>query len=658
MVKWISKLLGLIPEAVVRSTTENHNTVGRLNSLLEATADATVGVDAKGRIAFANVQTERLFGYSQDELLGLPVEKLLPRVFEVGGLGRRSLFLADPRTQRMGEVPELRARRKDGTEFPVEVGVSRFTHDDLVAIFFIGDITDIVYAEKALLDSREEFRSVVESAPDAMVIVDVGGQIRLVNAQTEKIFGYSREELLGQPIEILIPDRLKHSHSKQRAAYEADPRLRTMGRERLNIVGLCKDGSELLVEIGLSPLKIQDRAMTAASIRDVSGRRSLERQLHRAQRMEAVGRLAGGVAHDFNNLLTVINGFAELALEKIIEDHPSRSDVEQVIVAGDRAAALTRQLLAFSRQLVLEPRVLDLNRIVREFEGFLRRAIGEGVELTTVLDPELGKVSVDSSQVEQILMNLAVNARDAMPAGGVLKIETANVELNEAYVGDALVVPGRYVLLATIDNGVGMDEETLSHIFEPFFTTKGSDDGTGLGLSTVYGIVRQSGGYARARSEPGRGARFEVYLPVVEDPVDVVTPSEDTALPPGGSETVLLVEDEKQVLNLLERFLEEKGYRVLAARHPQDALDVSRRHEGPIDLVVTDMVMPGGTGTELMERIAQERPETKALYISGYLGKRVSEKEPSGNVEGHFLKKPFSQNSLTEKVREILDSAT
>ncbi len=390
------------------------------------------------------------------------------------------------------------------------------------------------------------------------------------------------------------------------------------------------------------------------SAEDVTERHTLESQFRQAQKMEAVGRLAGGVAHDFNNVLTAINGYSDLLLEDLDHDDPKRQDVEEIRAAAQRAAALTRQLLAFSRKQVLQSRVLDLNTVVRTLDKMLQRLIGEDVKLEVSLAADLEAVRADPGQIEQVILNLAVNSRDAMPNGGRLTIETASVDLDEAYARDhAGVSPGRYVMLAVSDTGVGMDAETQSHIFEPFYTTKEQGKGTGLGLSTVYGIVKQSGVYVWVSSKPGRGTTFNIYLPRVDEPVETQEPP---PLSPSlfGRETVLLAEDDASVRQVVSEVLMQKGYDVLRTPDGRTALEMARAQEGEIQLLITDMVMPGMTGRELADALKAERPGLRVLYMSGYTGDAVVR---HGVLEEGmpYLQKPFTPGALAFKVREVLD---
>jgi nitrogen-specific signal transduction histidine kinase/CheY-like chemotaxis protein len=386
---------------------------------------------------------------------------------------------------------------------------------------------------------------------------------------------------------------------------------------------------------------------------EVTERKRLEQQLRQAQKMEAVGRLAGGVAHDFNNLLTIISGYSELLLEHPGEVEPLRGYVNEIRNASGRAASLTRQLLAFSRQQVLAPRVLDLNAVVANVEKMLKRLIGEDIDLVTVLGESLWPVKADPGQLEQVLLNLAVNARDAMPKGGMLTIETANVEMDKSYAQRHFPLsPGPYVLLAFSDTGIGMDAETQARLFEPFFTTKEMGKGTGLGLATVYGIVKQSGGYIWVYSKVGKGTTFKIYLPR-SDEVAESEPRRNGVKAQSGTETLLLVEDEEAVRALVRSALKEKGYRVLEASGGEEALKLSEQYGGPIDLLVTDVVMPQMSGPELADRLANSHPQIKVLYISGYTD-YAGLHHGALDLGAAFLQKPFSPEALARKVREVL----
>ena len=420
------------------------------------------------------------------------------------------------------------------------------------------------------------------------------------------------------------------------------------------------DGNERIVEERSTVLRDADGrpARMVGTVLDVTERQRLEEQLLQAQKMEAVGRLAGGVAHDFNNLLTAIIGSADLLRERLPPDHPERVEADEIRMAALRAADLTRQLLAFSRRQILTPQMLHLNKVVAGMNKMLRRMIGEDIEFRCVLAPELGAVRADPGQIEQVIMNLVVNARDAMPRGGTLTIETASVELDEAYAVEQFpAARGRHALLAVSDTGIGMDAKTQARLFEPFFTTKAQGQGTGLGLSTVYGIVKQSGGYIWVSSEPGRGSTFKVYLPEVDEGVEPASATPAPRAPdlPGGSETLLVVEDQAEVRRLTEKVLKLRGYTVLVAESGQEALRLAQQHTGPIHLLVTDVVMPQMSGREVGMLLAAMRPQLKVLYLSGYADESIVH---HGVLEPGlaFLQKPFSPESLALKVREILDA--
>ena len=509
-------------------------------------------------------------------------------------------------------------------------------------------------SEKALRASEAAFRGLFESAPDAIVLVNEDGRITLVNAHAESIFGYARKELIGKPVEMLLPERFRERHIGHRTAFQANPTIRRMG-VGIELFALRKDGVEIPVEVTLSPLRTNEHTEILSIIRDVSERKQLELQLSQSQKMEAIGRLAGGVAHDFNNHLGVIIGYSELLLDRLPPGDPLRKSATMIREAGQRSASLTRQLLAFSRRQIFEPKVLDLNAVVSDIDSMLRPLIGEDVELVTLLDPSLGKLRADPAQVDQIIMNLAVNARDAMPHGGRLILQTSNADLDEAYASKhATVKPGHYVMLAVSDNGTGMDKQTQEQIFEPFFTTKEKGQGTGLGLSMVYGIVKQSGGYIWVYSELGQGTTFKIYLPRMDQ--DVADASAEPVLRPAstGQEIVLVVEDEGMLRELFCEFLRESGYTVLAAGTGEEAVEISSRHQGPIHLLLTDAVMPGIRGRELAHSLEQRRPDMKVLFVSGYTDDSVLR---GGLVQPGtaFLQKPFSRGALTRKVRAVLD---
>lgn len=517
------------------------------------------------------------------------------------------------------------------------------------------DVTEQNRAERALRASEERFRSVTESAIDAIISADGEGIILSWNRGAEAMFGYTQGEVLGKPLTVLMPERYRLPHQQGLERFRTTGEGRVIGKT-VELAGLRKDGTEFPLELSLAIWRVGESTFFSGIARDLSERKQLEQQLRQAQKMEAIGQLAGGVAHDFNNLLTVINGYSELLLGTFPPQDPRAKTVQQIKQAGHRAAALTSQLLAFSRKQVLQPTILDLNAVVRNMEPMLRRLIGEDIEFATRLPADLGVVMADASQVEQVLMNLVINARDAMPQGGLLTIETANVHLDQActarHVG---ATPGEYVMFAVTDTGIGMDAATQARIFEPFFTTKERGKGTGLGLSTVYGIVKQSGGYIWVYSEPGQGSTFKVYLPQAKETLKAapVQPALTEAF--RGSETVLLVEDEEMVRSFARTVLQTYGYTVLEAQTVTEAVRTCQEYLGPINLLVTDVVMPGLSGRRLADQVAPLRPTMKVLYMSGYTDDGIVH---HGVLEPGmaFLQKPFSPVQLVRKVREVLSS--
>jgi PAS domain S-box-containing protein len=506
-------------------------------------------------------------------------------------------------------------------------------------------------AEEELREANQTLQSLVQTSPLAIIALDLEGNVRSWNQAAERLFGWTESEVIGLRIQI-IPD------DEWDAFYNSLDITRKAGTfTGFETTRVRKDGSLIDVSLSAAPL-VDGKGNINGSvvvIADITERKKLEEQFLQAQKMEAVGRLAGGVAHDFNNLLTAIIGYSQLALARLHREDPMRREIEEIEQAGHRAAGLTNQLLAFSRRQVLQPQVLDLNVVVANLGKMLERLIGEDIVLATTLAPGIGFVKADRGQIEQIIMNLAVNSRDAMPDGGRLTIETFHADLDDSYTAEHLDVrPGPYVVLAISDNGCGMDKETQSNIFEPFFTTKELGKGTGLGLSTVYGIVKQSGGHIGLYSEPGEGTTFKVYLPRLEESDQKhesgVTEKESLE----GSETVLLVEDEASVRELARRILEAYSYTVLAASDSEDALRICETHGGNIHLMLTDVVMPGTSGRELAQLVATNHPEITVLYMSGYTDDAIVQHGVLG-ADTPFLQKPFSPVALARKVRETID---
>ena len=505
------------------------------------------------------------------------------------------------------------------------------------------------HAEAALRASEERFRALVENTSDALMLIDADGRVKYMTPSSVRHLGWTPEQLIGRSVlDLMHPDDAERVRGRLREVLEL-PGKSLAGEVRFHHA----DGTWRIME-GVGVNRLSDPAVggIVVNVRDITERRKLEEQLRQAQKMEAVGQLAGGVAHDFNNLLTAILGYCHLILDELAEDNPLRHDLIEIQAAGDRAASLTRQLLAFSRRQMLQPQVVDINTLVAQLEKLLRRLISEDVDLMTVLAPDLLPVTVDPASIEQILVNLAVNARDAMPTGGRLTIETANVELDAAYaVTHVAIQPGPYVMLAVSDTGDGMDAATRARVFEPFFTTKEQGRGSGLGLATVYGMVKQSGGYIWVYSEPGHGSVFKVYLPPASARASARTAPADDA-EPRGWETVLLVEDEEAVRGLAREVLRRHGYVVLEARHGIDALRLAELHPESIHLLITDVVMPHMSGRELSERLLAVRPEIKTLFMSGYTDHALLPEDLTRGAE--FLQKPFTPDAFARRVRRVL----
>ena len=503
------------------------------------------------------------------------------------------------------------------------------------------------HAEAALRASEERFRALVENSSDALLmLLDAQGHVTYLTPSTVRHLGWQPEQTIGRSIcDFVHPDDREHAGGRLAEAV-ANPGTAVTEEARLRHA----DGSWRVME-GVAVNRLADPAVAGVVVnaRDITERRTLEEQLRLSQKLEAVGQLAGGVAHDFNNMLTAILGYCHLILDEMPEEHPLRRDLLEIQAAGDRAASLTRQLLAFSRRQMLQPQVVNINTLVTQLEKLLHRLIAEDVELTIALAPGLHPVTVDPASVEQILVNLTVNARDAMPGGGCLTIETANVEIDDTYAATHVTMkPGSYAMLAVGDTGAGMDAKTRGRVFEPFFTTKEQGKGSGLGLATVYGIVKQSGGNIWVYSEPGHGTVFKVYLPATS----TASPIEKDA--PAGSETVLLVEDELSVRTLAGEVLRRLGYVVIAAAHGDEALRLASQHPDEIHLMVTDVVMPRMNGRELADRLRLSRPEIKMLFMSGYTDHVVMQRDLAPGVA--FLQKPFTPEVFARKVRLVLDA--
>lgn len=639
--------------AVVRDLTERRRVDQQLHMLSRAVEQSPVIVvitDRQGRIEYVNPQAVKQTGYTAEELIGAN-----PRIFKSGRTPAK-VYEGLWKTITSGREwrGEFHNRKKNGESYWVSASIGPITDTAGRITHFIAteeNITARKESEEALQRSEARYRSLAEGATYGIYRSGVGGRFIDVNPALVAMLGYDSQS------ELLALDPATDVYQEPRDNRELAERLARKSRVQMETIWKRKDGSQITVALSARRVSLPGESDSVEiMVEDVTERQRSDRQLRQAQKMEAVGQLAGGVAHDFNNLLTVIGGYVDLLRENPRLDEPMRRDLTDIRGAADRAAALTRQLLAFSRRQVLQPVVLDLNQVIVDLEKMLGRVIGEDVHLLMELHPALGRVRADPGQIDQVLMNLVINARDAMPGGGKLTIETTNVELDEDYSRRHVAAePGFYVMCSVSDDGLGMDQETRSRIFEPFFTTKETGKGTGLGLSTVFGIVKQTGGFIWVYSELGQGTTFKIYLPRIDEHASRVEPNraEEDALV--GTETILLVEDEESLRTLAARILGQCGYRVLPATDAAEALALSQRHEGPIHLMVTDVVMPGTSGPELAKRLGPLRPEMKVLYMSGYTENGIV-RHGVLEEDTSFLQKPFDRKGLARKVREVLDS--
>ncbi len=644
-------------ERALRESEEKHR------FLTENMADIiwTIGLDMK--TTYVSPSIEKVLGFTPEERVRQKLEEVI-----TPGSYQRVMARFQDELAREGEpgadpdrdvTLETEYYRRDGSTVWMEnrVQALRDQTGAMVGMYGVSrDITQRKRAEEDLARTLGLFEAIFQHHPNPLVLVRRDdGLVRMVNRAFEREWGFRQDEVTGWSARTFYADPASRDEMLARLAREGTLRdFESLGRRA--------DGTTAPVLLSVEPVDIAGEAHLIVAFQDVTRRKveeeekdRLERQLRQAQKLEAIGRLAGGMAHDFNNLLAVIMGYSQLVLRRVRHDAPFRQELEAIDQASGRAASLIRQLLAFSRRQILQPEVLDLNRLVSDTEQMLRRLIGEDIDLITFLEPDLGRVQADRGQIEQLIVNLAVNARDAIDGIGKVTIETADVYLDEAYCREHTdASPGRHAMLALSDTGQGMDEDTKSRIFDPFFTTKDPDKGTGLGLATVYGIVKQSGGAIYVYSEPGQGTTFKIYLPVVEDEETAPPPEPEEESFPRGTETVLVVEDEDGVRKFILDVLRYAGYTVLEARHGVEALEVCQGSREPIHLVITDVVMPRMSGRELGKSLAETCPDTRVLFMSGYTDNAVVH---HGMLDQgiNFIAKPFTPAALAQKIRKILD---
>jgi PAS domain S-box-containing protein len=618
---------------------------------MDSAMDGMAIVSPEGKYTYANAALARLLGHASPQTIIGKAWTDLHSAEEAERLEREMQhgLLRDGRW--FGEM----TIHRNGEPLPMEMSVTMLPDGGVVTIG--RDISDRLRAERSREEAEAKYQTLVEQVAAISYIAELGvdGQWLYVSPQVETMFGFAMDDWLAGSRQWM-----RHVHAEDHQVVEAAEEASKRGeRFQAEYRVIRKDGRTIWVsDTAVVVPGSGSHPLMEGIIVDITERKQFEGQLQQARRMEAVGRLAGGIAHDFNNLLTIIKGYTELALLRAKGLPELKTDIERIEDASERASGLVRQLLAFSRRQVLQPKVLDLNGIVIGLDKLLRRLMDGDIEMLTVADKPVGAIKADPGQIEQVIMNLVVNARDAMPDGGRLIVETANVELDAIYARDhATVCPGRYVMLAVSDTGTGMSAETVAHIFEPFYTTKESGRGTGLGLSTVYGIVKQSGGYIWVYSETGRGTTFKVYLPRVDEALESLPATKLTTQGPArtGSETILLVEDEPDLRELTRTVLAAKGYTVIEARNAEEAERLAENNGPKIHLLLTDVIMPGMSGRELAKRILARHSAVRVLYMSGYTYNVIAQ---GGTLERGvaFLQKPFAPSALVEKVREVLDA--
>jgi PAS domain S-box-containing protein len=633
----------------------------RLSDFFECAPDPYIIVNQAGQIVAANARVEATFGWKREELVGAPVEVLVPTLVRSKHMEHRAQYVRQPvrRSIGMGHG-DLRVLKRDGTECRVDISLSPIeSGDELLVAASIRDLTPSLAMAHALRENEARYRQLVENAFEVFLHVELRGEpppgrLVFMSRKTKEITGYEPDAFLGEPglwRSLVHPEDLSQLIESTATALERrQPAVRTYRVRHVN-------GEYHTVEDQLSPTFDADGKITGYTgvIRDITERQQLEAQLRQSQRMESVGLLAGGIAHDFNNLLTMILGAIDLAATSVPPEHAVAGDLREARHAASTAADLTRQLLAFSRQQVLQPRVLDLTQVITQMLGLLRRLIGSSIEVVFRPGEQAGHVRADRAQIEQVLTNLVLNARDAMPDGGAVTIETSNVTVSDRPATPASVPPGDYVCLTVTDTGVGMDGATQARVFEPFFTSKGGNRGSGLGLSTVYGIVQQSGGGISVSSTPGQGATFRILLPRVDQPVDEAPERSRAMVRPGRAETILVVEDDPRLLRLAQRMLEAGGYAVVGVASGRDALQVLQDCRHDVQLVFTDLVMADMSGADLAHHVAEQYPGMKVLLSSGYVDDarfRAQVVQPGT----HFIGKPYTHKTLNRKVRDVLDA--
>ena len=630
------------------------------SQFLETIPDAIVAVQSDGTILQVNSQTEQLFGYPSGELIGQKIEVLVPARFRGAHRGHRSSFAEEPKVRRMGAGLDLKGRRRDGSEFDVEISLSPVnTQSGTLVLSAIRDISDRKRIEGELRRANEELdkrtakeigeyrgrlASIIDSSEDAIIGKDLDGIITSWNRGAHRMYGYEPDEVIGKNISLLASNDRPNEIPSILARIKRGEHI-----THYESLRVTKDGRRLDVSISLSPIRDAGGVIVGASAiaRDITEQKRSEEHWRQAQKMEAVGRLAGGLAHDFNNILGIITACTELLRDRVEANAESAPYIANIRKALERGTSLTRQLLAFTRKSAVNPQLIDLNTHLWDVVTLIRPLMGDDVEILVQPRCESAIVEIDPGQFDQIVLNLGVNARDAMPRGGKFILETSSVQLDDAFTEQHHPMkPGHYIVLAVSDTGVGMDQATASRIFEPFFTTKEVGKGTGLGLATAYGIMQHSGGQIWVYSEPGRGTTFRIYLPSAEEKLgDTTEPVAEAPVRRRDGTTILLVEDDEIMLSLTRQLLVENGFTVLEAKDGSTALDLVRSHPGPIHVLLTDVVMRGMSGPELVTAVSESHPSVKTVFMSGYTGELIAQSQPAV-LKVPLLEKPFTRASL------------
>jgi PAS domain S-box-containing protein len=639
------------------STPPHFEVTASLRAVVDTAVDGVILIDAEGTVMMFNPACQNLFGYGADEVIGQNVKMLMPDPYRTEHDAYLANYHRTGQAKIIGIGREVVARRKDGTTFPIDLSVGEAKQQGgSIFVGIIHDLTERNRSQRALSESAARLRAVVETAVDGVILIDQNGAILMFNPACEKLFGYGAADVIGQNVKILMPEPYQSEHDGYLSNYHRTGEAKIIGIGR-EVLARRKDGSTFPMDLSVGEAKQEGGSIFVGIIHDLTERKRTEEQLVQAQKMEAVGQLSGGIAHDFNNLLTVIIGNAELVADSLKARPDLKKLADSIVGAAERGAELTQRLLAFSRRQTLQPVEINCNRLVQEMQEILHRTLREDITITIAMEDELWSAIADPVQLESAILNLALNSQDAMPNGGTLNISTANVQLDEKY-SDASpeVTPGRYVSVTVTDDGVGMTPEVRDRVFEPFFTTKDVGKGSGLGLSMVYGFVKQSNGHVTIYSEVALGTTVRIYLPAVGDASVGVSTSEQ-ARPSDlaeGKETVLVVEDDPFVRSYAVSTIAGLGYRVVAAVDGHEALARLSRGDD-IELMFSDIVMPGGmNGWELVERAMAVRPDLKVLLTSGYALETLAGRGrlPAGTA---FLNKPYRKSVLGRRLREVLD---